>query len=222
LGRRFALHATGNEVWFQHAEPDYAADCERLFDCSVRFRQASNGVLFPREALEREHLHADPALHTLLLGFADNLEAEIEGETTLHERVRIALRYETDLAKVDSEKLARRWGLSRRALRRRLTSEGSSLSALLDEARLQRAVRELKRPECKIRDLAEDLGYSETSAFHRAFKRWTRRTPTEFRAELLERSRDASQKTNAELATRSLNEKEFVRKRAAVHQRSER
>jgi AraC-like DNA-binding protein len=189
FGRVFAPSEAAHEVWFQHAEPSYAADYARIFHCPVRFRQTSNAVLFLRTTLDRVQPHADPMLHTLLLGLADNLKLEVKGETTFEGRVRLALRYETDLAKVDSESLARRWGLSRRALRRRLASEGASLSELLDEARCRRAFDELKRPECKIKEVAEDLGYSETSAFHRAFKRWTGRTPTDYKAELLERPR---------------------------------
>jgi AraC-like DNA-binding protein len=153
----------------------------------VRFRQTSNAVLFSRALLDRTQAHADPMLQQLLVGLADDLQSEVKGDTTFQARVRLALRYETDLAKVDSESLARRWGLSRRALRRRLASEGASLSGLLDEARCQRAFDELKKPECKIKEVAEDLGYSETSAFHRAFKRWTGRTPTDYKAELVER-----------------------------------
>jgi AraC-like DNA-binding protein len=187
FGRQFAPSEPAHEVWFQHHEPSYGAEYEQLFHCPVRFRQTSNAVLFSRALLDRTQAHADPMLQQLLVGLADDLQSEVKGDTTFQARVRLALRYETDLAKVDSESLARRWGLSRRALRRRLASEGASLSGLLDEARCQRAFDELKKPECKIKEVAEDLGYSETSAFHRAFKRWTGRTPTDYKAELVER-----------------------------------
>jgi AraC-like DNA-binding protein len=71
--------------------------------------------------------------------------------------------------------------MTRRTLRRRLRDEGKVLSDLLDEARFLEASKELTRPSESIKEIAERLGYAETSSFHRAFKRWAGVTPSAFR-----------------------------------------
>jgi AraC-like DNA-binding protein len=89
------------------------------------------------------------------------------------------LGYEADLANIDVVKLARSVGLTPRSLRRRLAAESVSLTALIDQARCRLACEELRR-EGSIKAIAERVGFSEPSAFHRAFKRWTGQTPLEF------------------------------------------
>jgi AraC-like DNA-binding protein len=184
IGRHFAPVERPLEVSFVHAEPSYAARYAALFGCPVRFGRASNDLVIESALVDRTQPHADALLCSMMESTAARLQQEATGTRSFVDRVRVALRYETDLANVDCDALAARWGLSRRVLRRRLSAEDVSLSELLDEARCTRAVAELRRPETKIKDVAEDLGYSETSAFHRAFKRWTGRTPSDYKAEL--------------------------------------
>ena len=116
-------------------------------------------------------------LSAVLRETADNLHRQSTGASSFAERVRHALRYEQDLVNVNFDRLASRWGMTRRTLRRRLSAEGQSLSDLLDEACCRQAKEELRRQDESIKEIAERLGYSETSAFHRAFKRWTGQTP---------------------------------------------
>jgi AraC-like DNA-binding protein len=71
--------------------------------------------------------------------------------------------------------------MSVRQLQRELQAEGTSFQKLLDETRKQLALRYLKHPHTPIHDVAFMLGFSEPSAFHRAFKRWTGQTPRTYR-----------------------------------------
>jgi AraC-like DNA-binding protein len=79
--------------------------------------------------------------------------------------------------------VARSFGLTLRTLRRRLANEGHSLSELFDEARCRVACGALTREEVSLSEVAEMVGFSEVSAFFRAFRRWTGRTPGEYRRE---------------------------------------
>jgi len=90
-------------------------------------------------------------------------------------------RLKLDLRVPDPERLARVLGLSRRSLERRLRTYGASLSPPLDEARREVACASLRVPDQPIKDIAFRVGFSEPSAFHRAFKRWTGMTPACFR-----------------------------------------
>ena len=69
------------------------------------------------------------------------------------------------------------------ALVRRLKDEGSSYQQIKDNLRRDTAVYFLSRPELSIDEIALQLGFSEPSAFHRAFKKWTGVTPGVYRQE---------------------------------------
>ncbi|MDP4789844.1 MAG: helix-turn-helix transcriptional regulator, partial [Haliea sp.] len=77
--------------------------------------------------------------------------------------------------------LTRQLNMSARTLRRRLESEGTSYQRIKDKARRDRAISLLRQPELSIFDVAEALGFSDPSAFHRSFKKWTGLPPGEFR-----------------------------------------
>jgi len=83
------------------------------------------------------------------------------------------------MARVDE--VARKLGMSRRTLARRLASEGSSFSEVMNRLRLDLAQRHIADPSLSISQIAWLLGYHEVSAFTHAFKRWTGKTPREMR-----------------------------------------
>lgn len=85
---------------------------------------------------------------------------------------------------LDAAAIAAELRMSVRALRRRLDHEGAGLSEILGQICFERAREQLAHSPCSIRDLADKLGYSEVSSFHRAFKRRAGVTPGEYRASL--------------------------------------
>jgi len=164
---------------FEHAAPDYAHRYARTFHCPIHFSQGANALVFPRAVLDATQPHADATVNTALRDMAERMIQEIDGPRTVSDRIRVLLRYEESLAEVDVGKLARSLGITPRSLRRRLAAEGASLTALVDEARCRLACEELRR-HGSIKAIAERVGFSEPSAFHRAFKRWTGQTPLEY------------------------------------------
>jgi AraC-like DNA-binding protein len=72
--------------------------------------------------------------------------------------------------------------MSVRSLRRRLADEGASYKVLFDEALAVAAMRMLGDSRRTIQDIALAMGFSDPSAFHRAFKRWTGMTPVQYRS----------------------------------------
>lgn len=79
--------------------------------------------------------------------------------------------------------LAERLGCSARTLQRRLAAHGSSLRAVIDELRHELALRHLAA-DLSIAEVSFLLGFSQPSAFHRAFRRWTEQTPAQWRESL--------------------------------------
>ena len=68
-----------------------------------------------------------------------------------------------------------------RTLQRRLKDQGVEFKALVDDTRRLFAVTYLRKPDHTLAEIAYLLGYSEVSAFNRAFRRWTGSTPSEYR-----------------------------------------
>jgi len=79
------------------------------------------------------------------------------------------------------ERIADALSMSGRTLQRKLREHKTSHQELLDQMRKDLAMRYLEEPEMAICEVAYLLGFSESSALHRAFKRWTGQTPSEFR-----------------------------------------
>lgn len=79
---------------------------------------------------------------------------------------------------------ARALGMSPRTLRRRLAQEGTTYRELSQSRRCEAARELLRNPELTLQGVAVELGFSDLTAFHRAFRRWSGRTPGEYRAAL--------------------------------------
>jgi AraC-like DNA-binding protein len=101
---------------------------------------------------------------------------------SLPDRVRALLRHEAALHRVDARHVAKLLKLNVRSFRRQLVEAKAPWSSLLDEARRKIACDELRRG-VTILELTERLGFSEPSAFNRAFKRWTGTTPARYSQE---------------------------------------
>jgi AraC-like DNA-binding protein len=168
-------------VEFAHLAPRYASDYARTFPCALAFEQPAHAVVFASELLDRRLAGRDPAVAASLRQLIHEQFIAPRRESSWTSRVRRALREASDLAHLDFDDLAYRWGVTHRTLRRRVQGEGHTLSDLLDQARFERASARLERPEESIKEVAERLGYAETSSFHRAFKRWAGVTPNAFR-----------------------------------------
>jgi AraC-like DNA-binding protein len=81
------------------------------------------------------------------------------------------------------EEMSRKIGMSSRTLRRRLEEKGTTYRALLEEVRRKQAEDLVARTALTVEQIADSLGYAETASFTHAFKRWTGRSPREFRSE---------------------------------------
>lgn len=170
-----------NSVSFQHDQPRNTAEHERIFRCPVRFNAKRNEFIFNSSKLSLPILKADPGLCTVLDRHAEELLAKYPHEDTLIERLRTIIKEELNGGDASLERVSEQLGMSGRTLQRKLRDRGTSHQELLDQMRKDLAMRYLREPEMAICEVAYLLGFSESSALHRAFKRWTGMTPSEFR-----------------------------------------
>jgi AraC-like DNA-binding protein len=190
VGRHFAgRDVAPREVRFRHAAPADAAHLaalEAVFRCAVTFAQTRNEIVFKRALLDVPQILTDEPIASLLRARAERLLAEHTSGARLEQRILDLVTYAPDVESIDAATLARRLGMGVRTLRRRLAELDTSLAELIEAARRDAARAALAGIE-PIKAIALRLGYSEQSAFHRAFKRWTGMTPGQYRASLAER-----------------------------------
>jgi AraC-like DNA-binding protein len=170
------------EVRFAHRAPLDSREHKRFFGAPVRFATGENALVLPAALLDLPCRRTDPSLLSLLDRYAaDRLGGS--RTATFADRARAALSGELQAGNVTAHALAARLKLSVRTLHRSLAAEGTSYRRLLDQLRLDTARRYLSDDRMSVAEVAFLVGFSELSAFHRAFKRWTGRTPVTFRAE---------------------------------------
>ncbi|MFT3766130.1 MAG: AraC family transcriptional regulator [Minicystis sp.] len=160
-------------VSFAHAAPRDTAAHARFFGGEVRFGAPFTGFRCAREALRFAAGAVNPAVGAFILDHAERMLARLSDEATLAQRVRAAVALELSAGAVSLPAVARRLGVGERTLRRHLEQEGRSFRALVDEVRRERARELVAERRLTLKEIAFLLGFSEPSAFSRAFKRWT-------------------------------------------------
>ena len=166
---------------FAHARPANIREHERLLGATPRFRGGDNSLLIANEVLDAPNPGADAGLQAVLDRYAADLLAKVPAATALSDRVRVCLARALGHGQPSLATTARALGMSSRSLSRALQEEGTTFRDLLDRLRHERANTLLLEGKTSIAEVAFLLGFSEVSAFYRAFKRWTGSTPVDYR-----------------------------------------
>ncbi len=171
-------------VAFTHDAPKTTKDRHRVyFDAPVRFGAEHTEIVFEPSEVDKPLLTADPNLLAILRPNAEEALAREAVSLPLTDQVRRALRSALRSDDAQLEAVAKRLGMTGRSLQRRLKDEGTVFQTLRDELRKDLADRYLGQG-MSFAEISFLLGFSEPSAFFRAFKRWTGLTPFERRLEL--------------------------------------
>ncbi|MBD2462146.1 AraC family transcriptional regulator [Oscillatoria sp. FACHB-1407] len=176
-GKRLRLSA----AWFQYAPPAHLTDYERLFQTELHFAQPTNRLVFDAGCLDWSILSSNAALLPIFESYADAMLAALTPTQGYRQKVRQAIAQHLIGELPTIQAIAYELAISVRHLQRELKVEGTSFQQLLDETRKELALQHLKNPATPIHDIAFLLGFSEPSAFNRAFKRWTGKTPGSYR-----------------------------------------
>jgi AraC-like DNA-binding protein len=168
-------------IYFKHAAPVSIAGHEAYFGCPVHFESDRDALLVSSESLQTPNKLGDDSISKF---FDTHLEAELsklEDDSSLNKRVRIQVSQSLSEGVPAIFAVARHFGMSGRTLQRRLSDQGYSYQTLVDESRRQLAERLLQQADYSLAEVAFMTGFSEQSAFTRAFKRWAGQTPRSFR-----------------------------------------
>ncbi len=166
---------------FEHAP----GGAERLVGgdprCPVHYRTATNSVSFEAGLLDRRLPGCDRNLFVHLSARLNDKVQEIERRTSVLDRARHLILRHMGTPCADQTSVALSLGMSRRSLRRHLAEAGTSFAVLLGECRDELARKLLCQSDLSIAEIADRLGYSETSGFERAFRNRNGQTPARYR-----------------------------------------
>jgi AraC-like DNA-binding protein len=181
VGRRIPLQ----RIDFSCAHPDHRPDYSEFFGVPVNFNQPQCALTFDAVYLDLPVIRSEAALKAFLKEAPGNLLLRYRHDTGWVTRLRASLKAHAPVDWPDFELLAEQLGVSPATLRRRLRDEGQSYASLKDEIRSAIAQSLLGKNEPSVASIAAQLGFAEPSAFHRAFRKWTGKSPGEFRRTLL-------------------------------------
>lgn len=166
-------------VSLERPAPADASPYERAFGAPVSFAQSCNFLEYAREELDRRLPAANAELarqnDEVVVRYLARLE---QGGVLI--RTRQALLESLPSGAPTKAQIARRLAMSPRSLQRLLADEGTSFKDLLGEARLTLARSYLDEGRLPVTEIAFVLGFADTSAFSRAFRRWTGVTPRDY------------------------------------------
>ncbi len=186
MGRAFgSVRLDPLEARFSFAPPDYAEQYEEILRLPVRFGTGEDGVLFPIAMLDGSNPSADAALRHLLEQYAADQLARTLSNAPLSRRVRACILSDLRGGRFGADAVAARLALSARTLRRRLHEEGTNFQEILDDVRTELARRYLFEERRAVGEVSFLLGFSDPSAFTKAFRRWTGRAPADLAATAL-------------------------------------
>lgn len=152
--------------------------------CPMSFAASANTLVFPASLLGRPLPgSANPAFKQVSQTIACTAR-QSERAAPVTVRVRRELLKRIGQESFEQTTIAVALGMSRRTLRRRLEDEGQKFSRLLAGCRMEIAKRMLLTPGAQLHDISERLGYSEVSAFERAFRQQEGTTPSQFRKQV--------------------------------------
>ena len=171
------------EVTFAHDPPEDTSEHERFFRAPLHFAGGVYALAYSDSDGALPLGGADPALAAIVRRRLDKAltDRDRSDDGSMTTRVRRCLLEGVGQGPWTGTRVARGLGLSLRTLTRRLEAEGASFRAILDRVRADTASALLQDKAVGIGEIAFFLGYSEPAAFHRSFKRWTGKTPLEYR-----------------------------------------
>lgn len=175
--RLAALHS----VRTRPSEAPWRAEIERYLGCTPSYGARHGRMVFSHGDWQAPQVGANPRLRAALEAHALELQREEDRALAFGGRVRAVVAQVLRDGEPRIGEVAQRLGMTARTLQRRLQDEALGFTALVDEVRLAMARRYLADPSLSIAEVSFALGYSEPSAFTRAFKRWSGRAPAEYR-----------------------------------------
>ncbi|ORX05860.1 AraC family transcriptional regulator [Mycolicibacillus trivialis] len=177
---------------FDYPRPnEYADELKYIFPCPQHFDSAATSIVFERAFLQRPIVRTRSELKRFLAAAPLGFMSSPADEFSVARRVRTTLLGTRDLPLVfpPLSSVAHQMNMSEPTLRRRLRDESTSYREIMASIRRDLAVQRLLGSSMPVQQIGELVGYGETRAFTRAFKRWTGHSPSSYRERLADKLR---------------------------------
>jgi AraC-like DNA-binding protein len=171
-------------VAFAFPAPDDRAPYRELFGTRLHFGQPYTELEVDAAMLATPCRTADPVVSPYIERQAALAVRQLPGRNTWLDQARAAILHTLATDCSDLSVVAEQLAVSQRTLQRRLQEAGTSHHELVDAVRRELGIRRILAETGPVSEIAEQLGFSDTSSFHRAFKRWTGLTPRSYRLQL--------------------------------------
>lgn len=181
LARQLVTEAPAFEVFFEHACDTDRSRYETMLGAPVHFNAAFSGVEFGREVLQVRMSGADSGLRGMMDKQAAALLQDFDSRVNLVSEVRSVLVRILPDGEPAMERVAHQLSMSERVLQTRLREVGMTFTAVIEDVRRSLAKLYLQQTTANLVDIAFLLGFSEQSAFSRAFRRWEGESPQHWR-----------------------------------------
>lgn len=168
---------TYTRIGFRHDEPKNKNLYEQFFNCEVLFNASELFYEAPEQILHLPIQHADPSLQRVLSKQAEDLMADAQQDNGFLDEFRKVLVKSMRVGKANQKYIAAELNISTRTLHRRLQEIGLLFKSMLEHTRTQLAKDYLDKKQLNMAEIALLLGYSEQSAFCRAFTSWVGMSP---------------------------------------------
>ncbi len=170
-------------IYFKHDAPGSTEAHERHFGCPIHFGSDKDALLVSHEVMQAPNRLGDEGIVKFFDSHLDEELSKFDDDASLERRVRIHISQALSQGIPTVSDIAGDFSMSARTLQRRLSERGYSFQTLVDESRRELAERLLSDTGYPLAEIAFLTGFSEQSAFNRAFKRWAGQTPRSYRLE---------------------------------------
>ena len=171
-------HLSAASVSLTHRRNRDTEEFKSFFGCGVTFGATDDQLSFSSSIKDLSVVRANSYLNELLIGYCEQALADrARQHSPFALSVENAITLLLPHGKARASEVARKLGVSRRTLGRRLSSEGLTFAAVMNNLKRDLAKRHLADNALSISEIAWLLGYQDVSAFTHAFKRWTGTSP---------------------------------------------
>jgi AraC-like DNA-binding protein len=168
-------------IHFVHEKPYDFAKQRSFFGCDVFFGAERYELVMPKSLLDESVTNANPQFFEVFQQMADQILSEVSSTNNVSRIVSRHLLALIPENRATLDEVALKLAMGPRTLQRKLKDEGFSFNELLSKIRKELAVQHLQKGQLSISEISYLLGFAEPSVFHRSFKKWTGKTPKDFR-----------------------------------------
>ncbi len=181
VDRLCSRNVTPKAVYFEHAPLAELSEYEKVFGIGPYFDQPVNTIYYPKTLEDQPVLSADLKLFPILKRHLMDLVDTTPDGADLKATVSYHIRETMPRGQCRLENIANVMAVGSRTLQRQLKQQNTSFGQILDAIRRDLALQHIGSSTLEIKEMSYLLGFSDSSAFIKAFKKWTGLTPTRYR-----------------------------------------